>query len=154
MGGVFLAVTVPEAVRHARLGRTTEAMTVLETICNAQRSYYEQTRERPRTGFSLTPQPPQFVNAAALTPGSRAPSEEPYPADPSVWQTAEWIALGVALTEPHRFQYASPGTVDAFSAVAVGNLDGDNVFSTFRRQGVLSPRGPEAGPLELERPYE
>lgn len=151
--GTLLALAIPLMQRQARYGKTTEAITYLDALCAAQSAYYVQSRDRPRTLPGQEPPPPQFVNAATATPAA-PPSATRYPNNPADWESAEWVALGFSISDPHYFQYASPATQDGFSAVARGNLDGDNTHSLLERDGHLTASGIELSPLRLDTPYE
>jgi type II secretory pathway pseudopilin PulG len=151
--GILLAILLPAVQRQARYGKTSEAITYLNDLCAAQSAYYAQSRDRPRTLPGQESPPPQFVNAQTPTPAA-FPSPERYPAAPADWESAEWVALGFSINDPHYFQYASPAGREGFSAVAHGNLDGDNLSSTFLRTGRLAAGGIELSPLSLDTPYE
>lgn len=65
--------------------------------------------------------------------------------------TAGWTCLKFSIKGPQYYQYGYTATVanpntpsanDRFDANAVGNLDGDTVYSTFTRSGVIAGTAP------------
>ena len=54
-----------------------------------------------------------------------------------------WVALNFNIPDPHNFmpKYTSVGTGTSakFTAQAFGDLDCDTTYSTFQRQGAVSP---------------
>ncbi len=72
------------------------------------------------------------------------------------WEASSaWIAIGFSLNTPHYDQYASPGGDNAFTARAVGNLDGDAQYSTFERVGSRLAGGElQSSALTISRELE
>ncbi|MDP3215889.1 MAG: hypothetical protein Q8S73_17415 [Deltaproteobacteria bacterium] len=71
--------------------------------------------------------------SATPTP-SAAPTAGGYPAAPSAWaRDPAWRALGFVISGPHRYQYRVEATDPGrgYTATAIGDLDGDGIFSTF-----------------------
>jgi hypothetical protein len=58
------------------------------------------------------------------------------------WDTPTWQSLDFAIADPHTYGYrytpAGTGTTAQSTAGAHGNLDGDDVQSTFERAGALN----------------
>ena len=126
--GILAAVAIPAFTRYVKRSRTAEASGNIQRIYAAEYTYNDEAADRGLTG--------RFVNAPAL-PGT-PPTSTKYPANIGLWtQQTQWAALGFALDTGHYYQYASPCDATNFSATAVGDLDQDNVRSTFVRVGTI-----------------
>jgi len=130
--GILAAVAIPAFTRYVKRSKTSEAAGNIAKIYQGQTTYYQGALER---GFS------SFVNAATATPAAAAGAAK-YPASVATWSTdANWSAIGFSLDSAHYYQYQSPGITavagdaTAFTARAMGNLDGDGTYSTFQRLG-------------------
>ncbi len=141
----LVAVTVPPFLQMIRRARTVEAVHRLADIYRGSVAYYTGTRATQSLAPVIAPR--QFPASVAITPatvpaGSRAVDPE------GTWRPATWQALGFAITDPHYFayQYDSEGigSAAAFTARALGDLDGNGVRSTFERTGHATPQ------LEIE----
>ncbi len=125
--GVLAAVAVVRFTRYTTRSKTTEAAHNVSKIYQGQMSRQFAAQDRGET--------PSFTNATALP--AATPTRAKYAANVAQWESSPaWIAIGFALNTPHYYQYASPGGDGAFTARAVGNLDGDAQFSTFERVGT------------------
>jgi prepilin-type N-terminal cleavage/methylation domain-containing protein len=133
--GILAAVAIPAFTRYVKRSKTSEAAGNISKIYQGQLTYYQGALER---GFS------SFVNANTLTPGTN-PGSAKFPANVNAWNNdTNWTSIGFSLDSAHYYAYASPGTATApasgtaFTAYAVGDLDGDDTNSTFERQGAIS----------------
>ena len=76
----------------------------------------------------------------------------------ALWDDSEaWSALGFAMDRAHFFHYryrSSRSDGCRFTVQAFGDLDGDGVFSTYARTGVVDGEGTELSELTVDRPYE
>jgi len=133
--GILAAVAIPAFTRYVKRSKTSEASGNIAKIYQGEQTYYQAALER---GYS------SFVNASTATPSS-APGSAKYPANVALWNAdANWAAIGFSLDSAHYYQYASPGSTaitsdgTAFTAYAVGNLDGDGTNSSFIRYGSIS----------------
>jgi hypothetical protein len=129
---VLLAVAIPSFTRKVKRNKSSEATGTIARIWQAELNYFHRAAE---TGAG------RFVSAGP-TP-SASPTEAAYPTEPRLWTgNAGWSALGVVLAVPHRYQYRVTATGDrgegGFVVTAIGNLDGDTVFSTFSRAATVS----------------
>ena len=66
-----------------------------------------------------------------------------YPARPTVWTAdPQWAAIGFSLEQPHYYAYASytagSGEGAYFYSRAIGDLDGDDIESTFSVTGTVA----------------
>ena len=133
--GILAAVAIPAFTRYVKRSKTSEAAGNIAKIYQGELTYYQGALER---GFS------SFVNANTLTPGAD-PGSAKFAANIALWNSSTaWTAIGFSLDSAHYYAYACPGstavTADgtAFTAYAIGDLDGDNTNSTYERQGSIS----------------
>lgn len=134
MLAVLVAVAAVSMHRQARRRSAYEATVGVARIYMGQVAYYQASAERGARGF---------VDAPELTPGGD-PGAERFAAEPMRWALdPRWSAIGFSLDQPHHHAYASPGLGrvegdgPAFTALAVGDLDGDDVNSSFSRVGSV-----------------
>ncbi len=151
MLGVLAAVAVPAYTRYVKRSKTSEATTNIMKIYMGQVAYYNANSERATA---------RFVNQPYFTPDNN-PGAAPYPPNASIWVTDDqWNSIGFALTTRHYYAYNSfavlttgPGAY--FYARAVGDLDGDDVESTFTFTGTVMPEGEiERSPLDVIKELE
>ncbi len=132
--GCAAAASIPACVRAVRLSRTAEATENVETIFAAGM----HARIDPATPIVSTPLTPASVPRGTTV------------ADPAgTWDHPTWQTLGIMYSDPHWYAYRvdvdpEPGT--ALRVVALGDLDGDGVFSTFERSATFD------GPTVVARP--
>lgn len=92
----------------------------------------------------------QFVSAGP-TP-SAVPTAAGYPATPSAWtRDPGWSALNFTINGSHRYQYRveTSHPTQGFTAIAIGDLDGDGVLSTFSRHAYLWGGQIDVSPTEI-----
>ena len=164
--GILAAVAIPAFMKYIRRSKTTEATMNIRKMFDASVAYYE-SEHAASDGSILAKQFPWTAGKSSggtggggtggggtggggtggagggffLTPESKCctnPGEKCAP-NPSIWNDASWAALNFSVDDPHYYQYAFTNDDTSFFATAVGDLDCDDVFSTFGRQGrVLS----------------
>jgi prepilin-type N-terminal cleavage/methylation domain-containing protein len=132
--GILATVAIPAFTRYVKRSKTAEAGGNLARIYQGQLTYFQGAVER---GVS------SFVNANALTPGTN-PGSAKFPANLSLWNSnPAWAAIGFSLDSAHYYAYASPAltavTADgtAYTAYAIGDLDGDDTNCTYTRTGSV-----------------
>jgi prepilin-type N-terminal cleavage/methylation domain-containing protein len=139
--GVLAAVAIPAFVSHARRARTSEAVDRLAYLYQSSALYFTGEHRSSPYGSGVAPHafPPPSVPTPAAVPAAARVTDPP-----GTWQTPTWQALGFAITDAHYYSYAydSLGTnaQAAFTARALGDLDGNGVFSTFERAGAVTPQ--------------
>ncbi|MBU0551801.1 pilin [Myxococcota bacterium] len=154
--GLLAAIAVPAFTKYIRRAKTTEATMNLRKMFDSSVAYYE-TDHSTRQGDSVLPQFPIAPEGSALGPGAgHNPCCSPQgdkcdpTAFPDGWDHAVWQALNFAVDDPHYFwyEYQSAGFgADAaaggarFTARAMGNLNCNQVYSTFERVGGADPEG-------------
>jgi prepilin-type N-terminal cleavage/methylation domain-containing protein len=141
--GILAAVAIPAFTRYVKKSRTAEAAGHLNKMWQGSVTYYE-TDHVSGAGAML---PRQFPGSATeereggtgecgCRTGGRCPGNW------SGWNAGSFAALNFSLADPHNYRpgYAASGTNSAatFTAAAYGDLDCDNVISTFRRVGAIN----------------
>ena len=126
--GILAAVAIPAFTRYVKRSKTAEATGNIAKIYQGQVSYYQASQERAAVA--------SFVNAEGMP--STAPSNTKYAPNIGIWTaSANWNAVSFSLDTGHYYQYICPATTTAFTARAVGNIDGDTIFSTFERAATV-----------------
>ena len=127
--GILAAVAIPAFTRYVKRSKTSEATGNITKIYQGQLTYYQAALERGTA---------TYINASSALP-TASPAAAKYPANVSQWAAnANWTAIGFSLDSAHYYQYSSPGTTNAFTSRAVGNLDGDATYATFQRTGAIT----------------
>jgi prepilin-type N-terminal cleavage/methylation domain-containing protein len=142
--GVLAATAIPAFTKYVRKSRTTEARQNVRKIYDGARQYYLDAQAANAT--SMQPVPLQFPNgttAYTASPGCCAlpfGTVERCEPDASLWETAVWVALHFAMTEPHyyAYRYVGGGPI-SFWANAAGDLDCDDHRSQFWMFGRVDP---------------
>lgn len=158
--GVLASVAVPAFVNYIRRAKSAEAEDKISQIYRAAITYFQTQQFERGLGAGITPQFPETagptpgdcVTACADQPDARCVprSDGSGSYDPQVtWDTPSWIALDFAINDPHYYVYTMAadnnpvvgGYESQFTARASGNLDGDDVCSTFERVGFVNDQG-------------
>ncbi len=136
--GVLAAVALPAYSRYTRRSKTAEVTGNIAKIYMAQVAYYNHSSERAPTGG--------FVNQPYFTPDNN-PGANKYPANIALWSSdPQWTALGFSLEDGHYYAYNSFATLGTgpgiyFYARGIGDLDGDDLESTYTIRGEVAPDG-------------
>ncbi len=126
--GILAAVAIPAFTRYVKRSKTSEAQGNIAKVYQGQLAYFQANLERG--GVS-------YVNAGALP--TTSPSANKYPANVALWSAnGQWTNIGFSLDSGHYYQYSSPGSTTGYTAIAIGNLDGDPNYATFSRSGILN----------------
>ncbi len=152
--GILAAIAIPAFTRYIRRSRTTEAVGHLNKMWAGSVTYYMSDFTTIGTDGTAVASPKQFPGPAALfeqggvpcchLTGARCPGGDP------VWASDDvWVALKFALADPHNYlpgySAAGTGSESKFTAMALGDLDCDDTFSEFRRDGFITSGGDVAG---------
>jgi type IV pilus assembly protein PilA len=134
---VLAAVAIPAFMKYTLRSKTVEAVMNLRSMYDGAVSYYV-AEHVDNTGAVI---PRQFPSPAGPTPatmpghgggdidGKHLPSS-------AEWATQQWAALDFMVTDPYRYQYSFlvSGANNLNATVqAQGDLNGNNVYSTFQR---------------------
>lgn len=159
--GVLAALAIYGVNKYVNNAKTTEARTAVGRIAkDAQTAYH-----RPRASGAIL-----GVGESAAFSNELCPAATPVPAtvpaaskvqsNPTDWNHVGWACLRFSMTDPQQYQYnytvtATTGEGATFTAIAVGNLDGDSTNSRFEMEGkvvgdslLVSPNLTEVDPLE------
>jgi type IV pilus assembly protein PilA len=146
--GILAAVAVPAFLRYMRQARTSEAPPNLKKIFDGAKTYYESGSKVTR-GSTATPIAVQFPTStrsgAGWSPATKCCESAdgsgrcaPVTAD---WDDASWKVLGFEIKDPHYFNYQfisnGSGAGATFTAGAYGDLNCDNIMSTFERAALI-----------------
>lgn len=134
--GILAAIAIPSLMQFSRRAKTSEAIDKLAILYRHSALYAARTlTSRGVTGGILDV---QFPSSRSLTP-AQVPGPQPQRDPINTWNSPTWNALSFEISDPHyySFEYESSGAgVSAlFTGRAVGDLDGDGVYSTFERAG-------------------
>lgn len=154
---ILVGALLPGLRRRSRLSRTSEAVDRLAELYRRSHTYWSGQQVGPvaPTRSTLHTLPPPAPLTPATVPAGQAQLD---PAN--TWTSPTWNALEFRFEEPHYFAYqydsAGEGTSAAFTARALGDLDGNGISSTFERaarsDGALVLQ-PQLG-LWMDRPTE
>jgi hypothetical protein len=136
VAGSLLTVGVPAFLRNLSFSKMNEPIEGLDRIATAAVAYAEGR-----------PQNISFPPSAPLTP-SKVPRgvEQKDPED--AWEHLTWRSLDFRYDAPHGFAFQFDSAVDPqtgvarFVVTAHGDLDGDDVLSTFEVRGERHPGQP------------
>ena len=175
--GILAATAIPAFMKYIKKSKTAEARTFVKKIYDGARAYWMDPTYDDAQSF--TQNSPQFpsedgsLSAANIAPIAKegccalsggGGSEKCEP-DSTLWDVDVWKALYFSVDDPHYYAYGYESTVGSagasdgsfsFTATAVGNLDCDDVQSTFTMFGVVDATysdGP-AGTAALARVNE
>ena len=133
--GILAAVAIPAFMKYIRRSKTTEAIMNVRRMFDSAVAYYE-SEHASSDGSILSKQFPDGIGEyATLTPDSKCctnPGEKCAPA-PSIWNHPSWAALNFSVDDPHYYQYSAGGDTVQWKGGAVGDLDCDDILSTFWR---------------------
>jgi prepilin-type N-terminal cleavage/methylation domain-containing protein len=147
--GILAAVAIPAFTRYVKKSRTAEAVGHLNKEWAGSLVYYES--DHITTGGSMLAK--QFPGASggwAATTDCGCMTGARCPGGSSVWGSdGVWQALNFSLPDPHNYLpgYSGSGTGSGaqFTAFAKGDLNCNQVFSKFSRQGAINSNGDVTG---------
>lgn len=126
--GILAAVAIPAFTRYVKRSKTSEATGNISKIYQGEVSYYNQSSEQSIASFASAPATP------ALAPGASK-----YTAQPTAFTAnSGWSAIGFSVDSPLYYQYQATASTTSFNAIATGDIDGDDVNSTFSRSAALN----------------
>lgn len=136
--GILAAVAIPAFMKYIKRSKTTEATMNLDAIAKGEAAYYS-AEHVDTTGLPTGAR--QFIDCAA------APASIPSATKMQGTYTLGWDAIAFS-TGPTYYQYVvttdGTGGTSKFTAEALGDLDGNATYSTFRRIGTIQDGGPTA----------
>lgn len=135
IGGSLFTIAVPTFVRNLSFSKLSEPLDGLDQLVTSSLAYAESR-----------PHELSFPPTAPLTPAAvpRGVAES----DPDgAWEHLTWRSLGFRFETPHAFAFRYESGLDPesgaarFIASAHGDLDGDDVLSTFEVRGERRANG-------------
>ena len=155
--GILASVAIPAFMKYIKKAKTTEATTHVQKIYLGARTYWMDRNTQEGVIVADSPQFPTFDGSVAglgagltsdLNCCARSGPNEKCMPDPNLWDTGgsgglAWKALKFSMDDPHYYAYqydvanALGGQGSSFTAIAIGNLDCDTLFSTFSMFGVV-----------------
>ena len=142
--GILAAVAIPAFTRYVKRSKTSEASGNIAKIYQGEVAYFQQSSENSVASF---------VTASGTPSGT--PSASKFAAVPlSFTSDANWAAIGFSLDGPCYYQYSTAANASAFTASAVGNLDGDGTNSTFARAAALNAGEIQGGQIAITEELE
>ena len=142
--GILAAIAIPAFTRYVKKSRTAEAAGHLNKMWAGAVTYYESDHMvQAATGATATPK--QFPSGATTAVGTVDCCEsgaDKCPGNAARYNEATWVALNFSLPDPYNyyptFTASGTGAAAVFTAGATGDLDCDNVRSTFTRLGGVN----------------
>ena len=126
--GILAAVAIPAFTRYVKRSKTSEATGNISKIYQGEVSYFNQSSEQSVASF-----------ASAVATPSDTPSASKFPAQPTAFTgDSGWSAIGFSVDSPLYYAYSATASATDFTAEALGDIDGDNTNSTFRRSAALN----------------
>ena len=150
--GILAAVAIPAFMKYIQRSKTSEATMNIRKLFDGSIAYFN-SELADRTGKIL---PRQFP-ATAETPTQadwtagvcKDGDSQKFQPDADTWDAATWQALDFAVQDPFYFKYSydsdGTGAGAKFTARANGNLNCDDVQSTFERVGTVDEENNAGG---------
>ncbi len=151
--GILASMAIPAFIKYVRRAKTTEALMNLRKLFDGSVAYYEREHST-REGVTLDGQFPGLNMAFGPAPGGNNPccrgnGIDKCAPDPDGWEHPVWQALTFSVDDPHYYWYwyrtTGTGVDSRFTAIAMGNLNCNQSYSTFERVGGVSPWGAVVG---------
>ena len=136
--GILAAVAIPAFLKYIKRSKTTEATMNVRKLYDSSVTYFAGEHTLA-TGAIVSA---QFPITTATLPTLATIGDVKITTAPSSWDgVGTWNALQFSVSDPSYFayQYDSAGTTNdaKFTATAFGDLDGDQIYSTFTRVGAV-----------------
>jgi type IV pilus assembly protein PilA len=135
--GILAALAVYGVSKYVKNAKTAEARDALGRMAKDAVGAYNKETMAPTV---LAPGDSASVLHQLCASTSAVPTDVPkaakYQTDPSDWG-ADWSCLKFSMNEPQYYQYQYTSTSTAFSCIARGDLDGDEVESEFTMLGAV-----------------
>lgn len=150
--GILAAIAIPAFQKYIRRAKTTEAIMNLRKLFDSSVAYYERDFST-RFGAAIPSQFPGVGIAFGPAPNGNNPccgqTGDKCVPDPDAWDGAVWQALNFSVDDPHYYWYwyraEGVGALSAFTAMAMGNLNCNQSYSTFERVGGVNEAGQVMG---------
>jgi type IV pilus assembly protein PilA len=146
--GVLAALAVYGVRKYVLNAKTAEARNAVGQLAKDAITAYERERINPALlslGNTTGVVNVMCANAVAVPASLDAIKGHKYQSTPEDWKGVGWECLRFSMQDPqyYRYNYVATGTRtaagDTFTAIAVGNLDGDGATARFELHGELKP---------------
>jgi prepilin-type N-terminal cleavage/methylation domain-containing protein len=143
--GILAAIAIPAFTRYVKKSRTAEAAGHLNKLWAGSVTYYESDHmlQSPTGATSIAKQFPSTEGDVHGTADCCNGALDKCPGNDARYNTDGWVGLNFSLPDPYNyyptFVAAGTGVLAQFTAGATGDLDCDNVRSTFVRIGGVNP---------------
>jgi len=136
--GILAAVAIPAFLKYIKRSKTTEATMNVRKLYDSSVTYFAGEHTSPAGAIIQA----QFSATTATLPTLAAIGDVKITTAPSLWDADDtWNSLQFSVSDPSYFayQYDSAGVTNdsKFTATAFGDLDGDDIYSTFTRVGAV-----------------
>lgn len=140
--GILAAVAIPAFINYLRRAKTSEATVNIDRMYEGVVANFD--KKVVATGVTTTSTTRCLPATAGPTPNA-TPGETEYMGNDALWESTDtWVQLDFAMADNHYYAYSFTTNqatcfVDTaeFDCTAIGNLDGDDEFSYFRRYGAV-----------------
>ena len=147
--GLLASIAIPSYVRFIRRSKTSEAVVNVRRMFDGAVTCY-QMDSVSREGEG---QAPRFPSSVGPTPVTNSCCSDNgitrCPANADLFTAFSWNKLNFSISDPHFYWYTfeskGDGATAQFTARASGNLDCDDVYSTFERLGYVDFTGGVSG---------
>lgn len=150
--GVLAALAIYGVRKYIANAKSAEArMTIGRIAKDASAAYNrEQTSSALLAASAAANVANRLCDSALAAVPAAVPASSKYQSAPADWRAGSqyvgWFCLRFSMQDPQYYQYNytatdSTTTTGTFSAIAVGDLNGDTVLSTFTLLGAVEPGG-------------
>jgi len=147
--GVLAALAIYGVKKYLTSAKSAEARAAVGRMAKDGANHFNmETMQGTTLGLGSAAAPSSAICISAEDPVPAAESSikgQKWQSSPANWDVAGWSCLKFSMDQPQYFQYNYTTSDDAalsaagttFSAVARGDLDGDEDLSTFSMQGEI-----------------
>ncbi|MCW5805637.1 MAG: hypothetical protein KIT31_24920 [Deltaproteobacteria bacterium] len=129
--GLLAATAIPAFLDTRKKSRKPEAVVQLQKIAAGAKAHFDAHAMFPIGTVGPSPAATCCTGAAGRCP-----------LDAAAWSDRTWQALGFAMDEPHRFQYAYRSEDgNTYVATATGDLDCDTIAIEYKLYGSVDKSG-------------
>lgn len=145
--GILAAIAIPAFTKNVRQSKASESGINLKAIADGAAAYYQAEHYDRANGRPVTFKQFPGTNTQVKVPAGNVPPQgTKVDIVATVSNDPLWKALKFAPSKPvyYQYGYVSLGTNDgaSFSAQAQGDLDGDNITSSYVTYGTITNGNP------------
>jgi type II secretory pathway pseudopilin PulG len=146
---VLAAIGMALLARYVRYSKTAEAVASLEAITKGAAEYYDRSDfnqpagSRPEARLAMRHFPPS--SSAPVPANPQDVQGKKYKSSPADWQRSPWLEIRFSIPQPQCYAYSfesdGAGAAAHATAIARGDLDGDDVWSTYQLAITVGEQG-------------